>query len=67
MGANSVSEAIELQKELQELFSRGGFLLRKWKLNEPAALPHLPPHLVDQCTSCELPVDGEYTKVLGVE
>ena len=28
-GADSVSEAVTLQKELQQLFDKGGFLLRK--------------------------------------
>ena len=65
-GASSIPEAVELQKELQELFTRGGFVLRKWKSNKSAALRHVPPHLVHQRTSRELPVDGEYTKVLGV-
>ena len=63
-GASSVSGAIELQKELQELFNKGGFLLRKWKSNEPEALRHLPEHLVEQKTTKELPVASELTKVL---
>ena len=29
-GADSIEEAIKLQQKLQELFQRGGFLLRKW-------------------------------------
>ena len=28
-GADSVPEAIELQRQLQDLFNKGGFLLRK--------------------------------------
>ena len=66
-GARSIPEAIELQKELQELFGRGGLLLRKWKSNEPATLRHIPTDLIDQCPSRDLPIDNEYTKVLGVE
>ena len=66
MGTSSVSEAIELQKELQEVFSRGRFVLRKWKSNEPAALCHLL-HLVDLCTSREFLVDGKYTMVFRVK
>ena len=65
-GACSISEAIELQKELQQLFDKGGFLLRKWKSNEPEALRHLPAHLIEQGTTRELPVANELTKVLGV-
>ena len=66
-GASSISEAISLQTELQDLFERGGFQLRKWRSNEPAVLCHLPPHLVEQSSACELPVDFEYTKMLRVE
>ena len=29
-GADSTEEAIKLQRQLQDLFSHGGFLLRKW-------------------------------------
>ena len=65
-GADSVSESITLQKEVQQLFDRGGFLLWKWRLNEPEALRHLPEHLVEQVTTRELPVSGEFTKVLGI-
>ena len=40
--ASTVSEAIELQEELQQLFDKGGFLIRKWKSNEPETLRHAP-------------------------
>ena len=66
-GANSVSEAIVLQKELQHFFDKGGFLLRKWKSNEPGALCHLPVHLTKQGTTRELPVASKFTKVLGID
>ena len=46
-GANSVEEAVKLQRQLQDLFSREGFLLRKWNSSNPAALQHLPPELKD--------------------
>ena len=58
MGANCVSEAIVLQKELQQLFDEGRFLRRKWKSNGPEALRHLPVHLIGQDTPKELPVAG---------
>ena len=41
--------------------------MRKWKSNEPATLRHLPTELIDQSPSRDLPIDNEYTKVLGVE
>ena len=65
-GADSNSEATSLQKELQQLFDKGGFLLRKWKSNKPEVLRHLPEHLVEQATIKELPGEGEFTKVLGI-
>ena len=65
-GASSITEAIALQKELQELSNKGRFLLRKWKSNEPEALRHLPEHLVEQNTTKELPGASEFTKVLGI-
>ena len=46
-GANSIEEAVELQMELQELFSQGNFLLRKWNSNRPAVLQHIPSELRD--------------------
>ena len=67
LGADSLPEATELQKEAQNMFAKGGFLLRKWKSNEPEALRHLPPHLVDTKPSHDLPTDSKYTKVLGIE
>ena len=50
-GSSSVLEAVSLQAKLHELFNKARFLLRKWKSNEPAALRHLPSHLVDQNAS----------------
>ena len=39
-GADSTKEVIELQKQLQDLFSQGGFLLHKWNSTDPAVLQH---------------------------
>ena len=44
-GADSIQDAIELRKQLQELFMKGGFLLRKWNSSEPAVLDHIPADL----------------------
>ena len=46
-GADSTEEAIELQRQLQQLFSRRGFLLHKWNSNEQVVLQHIPPELQD--------------------
>ena len=66
-GAHTISEAIKLRKELQELFASGGFLLRKWKSSEQTVLKHLFPDLIDQQPSRELPAVDNFTKVLGLE
>lgn len=51
-GGDTVEEAITLQYQLQELFGRGGFLLRKWSCSNPAVLKHLPDELKDMQSLC---------------
>ena len=46
-GADNVETAVKLQKELQGVFSRGGFLLHKWNSSESAVLKHINPELRD--------------------
>ena len=46
-GADTVTAAMELQKQLQERFNLGGLLLRKWNASEPAVLKNLPSDLKD--------------------
>ena len=67
VGADSAEEATRLQQQLQELFSRGGFLLRKWKSSAPDVLRELPPHLLDESPSQALPDPDGFSKALGVE
>jgi hypothetical protein len=64
--ANSEQEAIELQKQLQSLFSRG-FLLQKWNSSESTVLKHLPGDLKDHQLNQMLPQSGEYSRTWGVE
>ena len=66
-GAESIPDAIDLQQQLQDLFARGCFLLRKWHSSEPAVLQGLPPDLKDPHSMQMLPDPGEYTKTLGIE
>ena len=40
-GADTVSDAVEMQAQLQEMFEKGGFLLRKWNSSEKAVLEHV--------------------------
>ncbi|XP_058828387.1 uncharacterized protein LOC131688231 [Topomyia yanbarensis] len=42
-GADSVSEAIEAQRQLKQLLARGGFPIHKWCSNSPEFLQHVPP------------------------
>ena len=66
-GANSIQDAIELRKQLQELFTKGGFLLRKWNSSEPAVLDHIPAGLKELNLTQQLPDPDQYTKTLGIE
>ena len=66
-GDESVEEAVMLQKQLQELFDRGGFLLRKWESSEPAVLEHLPTSLLDPQSSHPIPDSDGFAKALGIE
>ena len=66
-GADSVEEAVQLQKQLQDLFSRGGFLLRKWNSSESSVLEHISPELRDSQSIHTLPDPDEYTKTLGIQ
>ena len=66
-GADSVSEAVALQSELHSLFSKGGFLLRKWNSSEPEVLRHIPANLKDSPALQSLPSSDDYTKTLGIE
>ena len=66
-GADSVEEAIQLQKQLQEFLSRGGFLLRKWNSSEAVVLRHVAPELRDSQSLHPIPDPDEYTKTLRVQ
>ena len=66
-GADSIEEATSLQSELQDMFERGGFVLRKWNSNSPLVLEHIPTDLKDAKCLLPIPSPTEYTKTLGVE
>ena len=66
-GADSCDEAVLLQRQLQDLFSHGGFLLRKWNSSEPAILANLPPELKLSQPVQSMPDPDYYTKTLGIE
>ena len=66
-GADSTEAAIELQKQLQDLFSQGGFLLRKWNSSDPTVLQHVAPELKDLQVMHSITDTETYTKTLGIE
>ena len=66
-GADSPKEAIDLQEQLQALFAKGGFLLRKWNSSDPTVLQHIPPELRDSQCMHLIPDSHEYVKTLGIE
>ena len=66
-GADSVDEAIKLQGELQDLFERGGFLLRKWNSNNSDVLQHISPEIRDSKPVHGISEPDSYAKALGME
>ena len=66
-GTESIEEAIELQGQLQALFSQGGFLLRKWNSSVPTILQRIPFQLREIQSMHSIPRPDEYTKTLGIE
>ena len=66
-GADSPEEAVQLQGEMQSLFTRGGFLLRKWNCSDPSVLRDVPPELKDSQATIVLSEPDQYTKTLGIE
>ena len=67
-GADSIESAIALQRELQDMFTCGGFLLRKWNSNEPHVVEAIFPQLreLNEVHSISDSEQG-YTKTLGLE
>ena len=67
VGADSVEQAAKLQVDLQELFGKAQFLLRKWNSSDLAALEHVPPELKESHLTPSLPDDSQYHKTLGID
>ena len=66
-GAADRELAITLRQQLSDLFSRGGFLLRKWNSNDPSVLQSIPKELRDSSIVQTISESNEYTKTLGLE
>ena len=60
---------VRLQKELQQLFAKGGFLLHKWNSNNSTVLQHIQPELKDVQGTHLIIIDEEKrsTKTLGLQ
>ena len=67
VGAETIEEAQKLQGQLQELFKRGGFVLRKWKASDDRVLDKVPEYLKDEKMNQEIIEDQRFTKILGME
>ena len=65
-GSDSVSEAVALQAQLQELFAKAEFLLRKWNSSSLEVLQQIPLELRDPLDVSTLPSGQEYSKTLGM-
>ena len=66
-GAESVEEAMNLHQQLVTLFSKGGFLLRKWNSSDPKVLDHVEPELRDTHPTHSIPIPNDYTTTLAIE
>ena len=67
-GADSIEQGIEVYTQLQGLFAKAEFLLRKWNSSSPAILESIPADLRDAKTSLTIAdTDEVYTKTLGIE
>ena len=66
-GAGSKDEVITIQRQLQGLFFKRGFLLRKWNSNIASVIESLSPELRDSRHILSITESQGYTKMLGVE
>ena len=66
-GADDIKLAISLQGQLQGLFARGNFLLRKWNSNEASVLQDVAPELRECRDVHSISDTNDYTKTLGLE
>ena len=66
-GAEDTESALTLYRQLAELFSLGGFLLRKWNSNDPSVLQKIPPDMRDSKKVQVFSEVDDYSKTLGIE
>ena len=65
-GTDDIETATMLQDQLQNLFSRGGFLLRKWNSSELSVLHGIPPELREHKEVHPVSDASNHTKTLGL-
>ena len=66
-GANTIEEAIHLQRDLVELLKKAGITLRKWITNSPEILATIPEELTDKSKEDVVITDpSEHNKALGI-
>ena len=66
-GADDVETAIILQRQLCDLFTCGGYLLRNWNWNNNQVLEHIPHELLESSNVHAISDVNAYTKTLGLE
>ena len=66
-GSDDITTAIRLQKELQEMFLKGGFQLHKWNSSEPAVIQQIHPSLRDATDTHLIADTAACTKTLGLQ
>ena len=67
-GADNTDEAIHLREELQQLFNKGHFTLRKWNSSDPTVLTSIPAELRDtQDVLCISEFEHNSATTLGVK
>ena len=66
-GADSIAEATKLHTQLHALFTKDGFLLRKWNSSDAEVVKSIPADLREVQSIQSLPAPDQYTKTLGIE
>ena len=67
-GADNTDEAIHLREELQQLFNKGHFTLRKWNSSDPTVFKSIPAELSDaQNVLCISELEHNSAIMLGVK
>lgn len=64
-GGDTINETMSLQADMDHLFRRGGFNLRKWSSNSPKVLDHIPSNNREADTCLDVCRD-DIIKTLGV-